>query len=378
MHLIFSSYFDNDQETTWNCRDKGDLQNMSYALSQTACRLLSDSIEFVMATIISHTGSTPRTAGTQMIITADGKITGTIGGGLLEARVIEKAVEILQTHCPYAFMPFDLSYEDVASMDMICGGHAEVFLDHIAATDENRDIYNLWDQILEGREKGYFITAIDRGGSGDEPVRHAVMNKDKRIFGQLPVVSESLSGYGIDFDRISGLKTVQVDEVLILAEPSIIPEAAFLFGAGHVSKSTAHLCAMTGFHVTVIDDRKEFANADHFPDSHEIRVIDDFENAFSDLEIDPHAFIVIFTRGHLHDRTVLAHALKTQAGYIGMIGSRRKRDNIYKALLNSGFSQQDIDRVHSPIGLAIGAQTPEEIAVSIVAEMIQKRARMPR
>ena len=82
-------------------------------------------------------------------------------------------------------------------------------------------------------------------------------------------------------------------------------------------------------------------------------------------------FIVILTRGHLHDKTVLAQALKTGAGYIGMIGSQRKRDAIYRALLKGGFSKRDIDRVHSPIGLSIGAETPEEIAVSIVAEMIQ-------
>jgi xanthine dehydrogenase accessory factor len=169
---------------------------------------------------------------------------------------------------------------------------------------------------------------------------------------------------------------LKFEHALVIIEPAAMPKAAFLFGAGHVAKPTAHLCALTGFYVTVLDDRKEFANADNFPDSHETRVLDSFENAFDSLHVDKDSFIVIFTRGHLHDRTVLAQALKTEAGYIGMIGSRKKRDNIYKALLRIGYEQRDIDRVHSPIGLGIGAQSPEEIAVSIVAEMIQKRARM--
>ncbi len=100
-------------------------------------------------------------------------------------------------------------------------------------------------------------------------------------------------------------------------------------------------------------------------------MLESFNDAFSGLSVGRDDFIVILTRGHLHDKTVLAQALKTGAGYIGMIGSRRKRDAIYGALLEEGFGQRDIDRVHSPIGLSIGADTPEEIAVSIVAEMIQ-------
>jgi xanthine dehydrogenase accessory factor len=107
-------------------------------------------------------------------------------------------------------------------------------------------------------------------------------------------------------------------------------------------------------------------------------VIASFETAFSGLPVENDSFVVIFTRGHLHDKSVLAAALKSPAHYIGMIGSRRKRQAIYGALLESGFDPQDIDRVHSPIGLEIGAETPEEIAVSIVAEMILERSRLPK
>jgi len=125
--------------------------------------------------------------------------------------------------------------------------------------------------------------------------------------------------------------------------------------------------------VVVIDDREEFADPRFFPEAKEISYIP-FEGAMERLAIDKSSFVVIVTRGHMHDKTVLAQSLKTGAKYIGMIGSRRKRDIIYEKLLEEGFTKQDIDSVYSPIGLDIGAETPEEIAVSIVAELIKVRA----
>jgi xanthine dehydrogenase accessory factor len=149
-------------------------------------------------------------------------------------------------------------------------------------------------------------------------------------------------------------------------------------GAGHVSQPTAHIAALTGFRVVVMDDRAEFSNAKRFPDASEVHVIDDFQRAFEDCHIDNDSFIVIFTRNHMYDHVVLEQALKTDAGYIGMIASRRKRDSIYEALRTQGITEEDLTRVHSPIGLKIGGETPEEIAVSIVAELIQERSRQSK
>jgi xanthine dehydrogenase accessory factor len=156
-------------------------------------------------------------------------------------------------------------------------------------------------------------------------------------------------------------------------EPWIGPSPLYIAGAGHVSRPTAQVAAMAGFRVTVLDDRPEFANARRFPQAHEIRV-QDLHSCLEDLPIGPDASLVIVTRGHVHDAAVLAQALRTPAGYIGMIGSRRKRDSIYQLLRGHGFGDADFARVHCPVGLDIGAETPEEIAVSIVAELIQNRA----
>ena len=351
---------------------------MTISLLKKMCELLENNTRFVIATIISHEGSTPRISGTKMIITGDGKIAGTIGGGLLEARVMEKAIDIINDKGLSIFMPFDLTYDDVTTMDMICGGQAEIFLDHIIPSYENGEIFNGWLRVLEQRKNGSFLTAVVGNRNNIEQVYHGILGKDRILHGNLPFSDHALEKLFEETTKVHALRTLNIENALIIIEPAVKPKAAFLFGAGHVAKPTAHLCAMTGFYVTVLDDRKEFANAFNFPDSHDIHVLESFEDSFKNLYVDEDSFVVIFTRGHLHDRTVLAQALKTRAGYIGMIGSKRKRDNIYKALLNTGYRQEDIDRVFSPIGLAIGAQSPEEIAVSIVAEMVQQRARMSK
>ncbi len=124
----------------------------------------------------------------------------------------------------------------------------------------------------------------------------------------------------------------------------------------------------------VIDDREAFANKDRFPHAVDIRVLDDFSRAFEGLTMDKNAYIVILTRGHLHDQTVLEQALKTQAAYIGMIGSKTKKQQIYDNLIENGVSADQLAQVYSPIGLKIKAETPAEIAVSIIGEMIKFRA----
>jgi len=167
---------------------------------------------------------------------------------------------------------------------------------------------------------------------------------------------------------------VKVEERRYFVEPTVLPGTLYLFGAGHVSRSVAEMASLVDFRTVVLDDRAEFANAERFPGAELLQVVPSFNRSFEGLDIDRDGFVVILTRGHLHDKTVLEQALKTDAGYIGMIGSRRKRDLIYQELLMKGFSQSELERVHAPIGLAIGAETPEEIAVSIVAELIQVRA----
>ena len=158
----------------------------------------------------------------------------------------------------------------------------------------------------------------------------------------------------------------------VFIEPIISAPYLFVFGAGHISVPLVKMAALTDFRVVVIDDRPEFATAARFPDATEI-IASDFQSTFEKIDISSESFVVIITHGHKGDETVLGNALKTPAKYIGMIGSKSKNEAVFAGLKERGFTPDDFSRVHTPIGLPIHAKTPEEIAVSILSEMIQTR-----
>jgi len=335
----------------------------------------------VLATMIRQTGSAPRAAGTKFLIMEDGSFVGTIGGGLLEAQVLEGAKEVLKTRSPLR-LNFILKGKDVEKTDMLCGGDAEVFLEPISP--ENLNHLHVFKKVMEVNR---------RGGSG---VVATMVNEDRWQAGQIPKMFIAPDGERIG--SLLGLKEMEstlkekMAQVLNQRQPDIIlcrddegkelelfvePVAAepivYVFGGGHVSLQIVPVAAKVGFKVVVVDDRPEFADLSNFPDAANVQQYS-FEGVLDKFPIDQSSYIVIVTRGHIHDKTVLAQSLKTRAKYIGMIGSRRKRNMIYNALLEEGFTQDHLDRVHAPIGLNIGAETPEEIAVSIVAELIKVRA----
>jgi xanthine dehydrogenase accessory factor len=215
------------------------------------------------------------------------------------------------------------------------------------------------------------VVAIPSGLDTPETVHQGLMNVSGLIVGDL------------DQDVIQALLTQALTgrpELFphqgkhYLADPLSPQSTVYIFGAGHVAQQLAPLAQKVGFRTVILDDREEFANRERFPNVDEVIVLPSFDVALEGLEIDGDSYLVLVTRGHAYDQTVLRRALATPACYIGMIASRRKRDAIYAALGQEGFSRPDFDRINSPIGLAIGAETPEEIAVSIVAELIQIRA----
>ena len=157
----------------------------------------------------------------------------------------------------------------------------------------------------------------------------------------------------------------------IFVEPILPQPVLYIFGAGHVSIALARAAHASGFAIGVIDDRETYANAQRFPMAREIYT--SYEEAFERLKPNPSHYLVIVTRGHKDDMRVLAWAVHTEARYIGMIGSKRKAISVYKALEKEGISMEKFERVHAPVGLEIGALTPEEIAISITAELIAVR-----
>jgi xanthine dehydrogenase accessory factor len=152
--------------------------------------------------------------------------------------------------------------------------------------------------------------------------------------------------------------------------------AALICGAGHVGRALAPVLAAVGLDVVVLDDRPEFAAAERLPDALRVVRLATFDDAFAGLTITSRCFVVLVTRGHAHDFSVVEQALRTEAGYIGLMGSAAKREKIFRALAADGFSDADLARIFSPIDVAIAAETPAELAVSIAAELSRERAAM--
>ncbi|MEZ5400342.1 MAG: XdhC/CoxI family protein [Bryobacteraceae bacterium] len=162
----------------------------------------------------------------------------------------------------------------------------------------------------------------------------------------------------------------------VFVEPIVPQPRAFIFGAGHISKSLAKVAELAGFDTVVVDDREQFANRERFPDAGEVYA-GEYEEIFPKLEINSSSYLIIVTRGHRDDMRVLRWAIGTSAGYVSMIGSRRKVLGVMKELEKEGIARERFDRLHAPMGLEIGAVSPEEIAVSVVAEMIAVRRGAP-
>ncbi|RIV20956.1 XdhC/CoxI family protein [Alicyclobacillaceae bacterium I2511] len=340
-------------------------------LYETCAQVLSSGEDVVLATIMSKKGSAPRTAGTKMLVRRDGSIVGTIGGGLLEAHVLNLARVGFQTG-QSAVQEFQLTGNDVAGTDMICGGRVEVFVDFLSANvPHNVEFFQSAASLQRSGQQALLATELPgQAGDGARLERGLLFKDGRQVGSSLPAVWRDPLLQSV---RGGHPQQVTVGGTRYLLEAVHTLRTVYLFGAGHVSQQVAKLTSMVDFRTVVLDDREEFANRGRFPEADEILVADGFEHCVKDLPISADSYLVIVTRAHQHDLTVLAQALQTSASYIGLISSSRKRRLIYEALRESGVTEAQLARVYSPIGLPITAETPEEIAVSIVAELIKVR-----
>lgn len=337
-----------------------------------AITLLSQGESFAATTIINRAGSAPRSAGARMIVRTNGSIMGTIGGGLLEAQVIQRAKQALADRSD-CVERYEFNGKEAGDMGMICGGRVEVLIRYVDSADQTQArVYQDIANALKSRQKAWLVTVFP-AEIGNVKTYQPLVREDGTICGETPIDAQELAEQARQVSIHS--EWVALAGMRALIEPLHQPGSVYIFGAGHVSQKLAPLAALVGFRVVVLDDRAEFANRERFPEADEILVPETVQQAFDGLKIDEDSYLVIVSRGHQHDHALLAQALKTRAGYIGMIGSRRKRDLIYQALMQAGETSDTLARVHAPIGLNIGAETPEEIGVSIVAELIQERAK---
>jgi len=343
----------------------------------------------MLATVIGTSGSTPASALSRMLVGETGeRLAGTVGGGRVEAEVIG-AARVLAPSGKSAVMTFTLD-EDLPESGMLCGGTLDVFIEPVTRRDLGfveslRDHRDAGDDSIRGTLIGRDGAIVDRflipsglaampnaplpapfrgrGDQGEESARSFPWSLPGR---------EALVEAIDDISRRGFSARIPVSEGHLILELVAGAPSLFLFGGGHVSSAVSKIAAVAGFRVTVIDDRPEFANPVRFPEAART-VAADFIESFTRITVKPSSSIVIVTRAHRSDELVLGVAVTTPAGYIGMIGSRKKVAAVTGRLVARGVPAEALRRVRTPIGLDIGSVSPGEIAVSIVAELIHAR-----
>ena len=338
--------------------------------------------KLAMATLITRVGSAPRGVGAKYLIKEDGSSLGSIGGGCVEAEVWQGAREVMKKG-EGGVLHFKLTAEQLAEGGLICGGNVDIFLEPL-----KEEFLNIYQDVLKIKQKGgsaILATLISVDGAfpkGDSSKLLIKISGEK--VGSLSdgeeleqrVLKEGEALLREKKPRVMVLSAEKEDaswnKMEILLEPVFSEPTVYLFGAGHISQQLSPLAKRVQFKVVVIDDREMFANRERFPEADDV-IVSEFEKCFDQLNIEESSYIVIVTRGHLYDGFVLEQAVKTNARYIGMIGSKKKIHTLYQNLIEKGIPKEALERVHAPIGIDIHSETPEEIGVSIVAELIKVR-----
>ncbi|WP_228040963.1 XdhC family protein [Nodosilinea sp. LEGE 07088] len=291
----------------------------------------------VLATVTSVRGSVPREVGARLVVDAQGRAFNTIGGGAGEAKVLHRAEEILKTGAKQ-FVDIDLSGVPQRQTQGVCGGHMRVWLERW----QGNAAKSLVQQVLRQLQSGQSVTLVTPlDGSTD------------------PYLADD---------------TAQIDRATAFVETLAPPPTLLIVGAGHVGMQLAKVAHQIGFQVAVQDDRPEWANADHYPQASQI-LAQDIAPAIATFTTHPTLYAALVTRGYTYDLAALQALLQRPqpCRYIGMIGSEKRVRQVYQAIAQVGLSREQLAHIYGPIGLDIGALTPEEIAVSIGAELIMVR-----
>lgn len=348
----------------------------------TVADLYASGETFAVATVIDTYKSAPRAAGASMLVRSSGEVVGSVSGGCVEGAVYEEALEVIRTGVPVR-RTYGVSDEDAFSVGLTCGGTLHLFVEPIG-----RDTYRGLDAVLDSIEEHRPVAVAtivsdpsDAGrvgrrrlvwpdsaegdlGEGGERLSAAL---DDDVRGMLAQGITGLLHYGVDGQR-------RGDELEVFVESFAPAPRMLVFGAIDFAAAVADLGTYLGYRVTVCDARPVFATARRFPTAEEVVV--KWPHVFLDEiadEIDRRTVICVLTHDPKFDVPVLKRALGTEAGYIGAMGSRRTHDDRMERLREAGVSEEALARLHSPIGLDLGARTPEETAVSIVAEMVGSR-----
>ena len=330
----------------------------------------------VLATVTRSTGSTPQKPGSSAIFGKNGLISGTVGGGILEAKVQEISQKALMSE-DSSQPAFSLNKEAPDGEDALCGGHISVLID--SNPFKYLSVYEEIKRSANDKMPGVLITMIT--GSEEEKVhisRYWMTENNKPAIPHqyIQKIEQGVNNILAKLDP-AGFRELEIStpgeeqSSLFLLEPVFPPPSLVIAGAGHIGKALAHLGHLLDFEVTVIDDRPEFANRNNLPDADCI-VVEDIGKAFQKLKTDSDTYIVIVTRGHKDDTAALKACIGYEAAYIGMIGSKNKISTMRRTFIENGWTdEQRWKKIHAPVGVDINSKTVEEIAVSIAAQLVK-------
>ena len=339
-------------------------------------RLLENDQACVLATVVRTKGSTPQKPGAKLLVRKDGSGVGTLGGGCVEGDIWFAAKEILRRKGGPELRDYFLN-EDIAARDgLVCGGTMYFFIEPLW---EPREFLAFGNEILEAYGGGTPVsvaTLVKSDTGRGTPGAKLLLRADDSTYGTLgdPELDRLALEAG---KRVSGMGVnehiMTHDGIELFVEGFTTPPTVVLVGGGHVARATYALARLLGYRVYVVDDRPQFANKERFPEAADTVVVSDYTSALDQIPVNANTFIVVATRGHWFDDLALEAAVRSPAGYVGLLGSKRKTILIYQRLLELGVAPERLRQVHAPIGLAIGALTPEELAVSVMSEIVMYR-----
>jgi xanthine dehydrogenase accessory factor len=333
-------------------------------------RLRADEARVAVATLVNTRGTTPRKEGARMVVGEGGRILGSVTiGGCVDAQVIEQAADVLGRDRP-RLLELNLGDEEAWEIGLTCGGTIEVFVEPLRLDRPGDPALVLAERArahAEGGGRAAVLTRLDEGGEG----RKLLLLDDGRVEGGLgdPDVDERLGAEAARALAEGTSRTVVQDRVRAFVEVVAPPALLAVVGAGHVAMPLVALARLLGFRTAVLDGRPRFATRERFPDVDVLRVGIPSE-LVRELPLIPSTALVLVAHDYKYDVPVIAHALTTPVGYIGLLGSSRRGKAIFDLLREDGVTDAQVERVHVPIGLDLGAQSAPEIALAILGEVL--------
>lgn len=318
---------------------------------------LSAGRSVVRAVIVRTWGSTPRECGADMILDSAGGLLGTVGGGCGEAEVYEVAQEMLAGGPVGVLLHVDLTEDPEEGGGKVCGGRFDVLLHLLHPEAHSPLVEEALGCIASGRTASWKTTLPG--------VRSGFWREGR-------VRTDFLPSVALERLETSEVELVEGESGATFYEPIGLARRLIIVGAGHIARPLCSMAALVGYQVVVIDDRQEYAREEFFPAAALVKC-GEYRDVLPALAQGELTSVVLVTRGHKHDQDCLRLIANSDLEYVGMIGSRRRIDAVFAELLEEGYGEESLSRVSAPIGLEIGAQTPAEIAVSILAQMIRNR-----